>query len=84
MMVKRLGLCVILIVALSRPAGNTSDALECGFYWDCMISKDFTKRGPAKATGLCIAFKRFRSKAFSSVPAESVMAVFYHLWHRLD
>jgi hypothetical protein len=27
---------------ISSPAGNTSDALECGFYGNGMVTEDFT------------------------------------------
>ncbi len=65
-------------VVLYRPNGNTSNALECGSNWNLMG----TPRGSPRVRSSkgneqpCFAFKRFRSKAFFSVPDGSFIGFF--------
>ena len=77
-----------LIVALDGPAGNTSlptgrqaTPWNAGFVEIGWATVDFTKsevqsRRRRDNGRSCSTFKRFHSKAFSSVPAGSVMVIF--------
>jgi len=68
---------VNFIVALNRAAGTPPTPWNVGFVEIRWITEDFTESEVQQGNGRsCFTFKRFRSKAFSSILDGSVMAIF--------